>query len=287
MRDHDQTIRVVTGAALVGLGVSAVSAVYELLATPTSKGRLLRLRGGARLPEVASGAAWRDEATVQLEGLSADERGILTASWLAVACMGHGAVAAYGQLAVHLAALGAPADLVEQTHRAALTEIAHARRCFGLASAFAGKPLGAGPISELARAEKHPVTFARLAIGTLVQGCLTGAVVAATASTGARTASDPAVQSVLNLLTAGETQHLELAWSIFEWAVKTGGAPVREPVRARIEKLGEELAPRAADLPGIDRARLAQHGFLDQDMLGAIATRCIDKTQSRARTVRG
>src|SRR5437870_3402011 len=87
-----RTMHVVAGAALVGLGVPAVAAVYELLATPVSKARLLRLRGNVHVPEVAAGEGWRDEVQVQVEGLSADERGILAASWLAVARLEHASI---------------------------------------------------------------------------------------------------------------------------------------------------------------------------------------------------
>jgi hypothetical protein len=274
-------MHVVAGAALVGLGVPAVAAVYELLATPSSKARLLRLRGNAHVPEVAAGEGWRDDLQVSVDGLSADERGILAASWLAVARLEHASITAYAQLALRLAALAAPSDLVAGTHRAALAELAQARRCFALASAFAGKALGAGPITQLARPEHTPGTFPRLAVGALVKGCLTASVAAAAASTGVRTASDPAVQSALTLIAAGEMQQAELAWEIVAWARASGGDPVRDALRARLQNLGDELSPRAADLSGIDRARLATHGFLDQDMLGAMTMRMIAKVQER------
>jgi hypothetical protein len=280
-----RTMHVVAGAALVGLGVPAVAAVYELLATQASKARLLRLRGNTHVPEVAAGEGWRDDLQVQADALSADERGILAASWLAVARLEHASITAYAQLALRLAALAAPAELVAGTHRAALSELAQARRCFALASAFAGKPLAAGPITQLARPEHTPGTFPRLAVGALVKGCLTSSVAAAAASTGVRTASDPAVQSALTLIAAGEMQHAELAWDIIAWARANGGAPVREALRERLAHLGDELSPRAADLQGIDRARLAMHGFLDQDMLGAIVIRQIDRVQSRAKSM--
>jgi hypothetical protein len=280
-----RTMHVVAGAALVGLGVPAVAAVYELLATPASKARLLRLRGSAHVPEVAAGEGWRDTLDVQVEGLSADERGILAASWLAVARLEHASITAYTQLGLRLAALAAPSELVAGTHRAALAELAQARRCFGLASIYAGKPLGAGPITQLARPEHTPGTFPRLAVATLVKGCLTSSVAAAVASTSMRTASDPAVQSALTLIAAGEMQHAELAWEILAWARAMGGDPARDALRARVAQLGDELAPRAQDLSGIDRARLATHGFLDQDMLGAMVLRLVDKVQERAARV--
>jgi hypothetical protein len=88
----------------------------------------------------------------------------------------------------------------------------------------------------------------------------------------------------LTLIAAGEMQHAELGWDIIAWARASGGQPVRDAVRARVAKLGEELAPRAADLSGIDRARLATHGFLDQDMLGAMVMRLVDKIQARAKS---
>ena len=47
-------------------------------------------------------------------------------------------IASFARTSLDLLALGAPADLVAETHRAALDEIEHARIAYALASAFSG-----------------------------------------------------------------------------------------------------------------------------------------------------
>lgn len=85
-----------------------------------------------------------------MDHLARDQRDALAKLWLISARMEHASVAAFSQLSLHLAALGAPSELVERIHVAALDEIRHARRCYAIASAFAGKALTAGPIAEFA-----------------------------------------------------------------------------------------------------------------------------------------
>jgi hypothetical protein len=50
---------------------------------------------------------------------------------------------------LELLALGAPAELVEKAHVAALDEIEHARICFALASAYGGERYGPGPLDAV------------------------------------------------------------------------------------------------------------------------------------------
>jgi hypothetical protein len=47
-------------------------------------------------------------------------------------------------------------------------------------------------------------------------------------------------------------------------------------------RLDDELAPRAPEIPGIARDRLASHGIVDQDAIGAIAAQVIAAVRVRA-----
>ncbi|HUQ08354.1 MAG TPA: hypothetical protein VM261_37945, partial [Kofleriaceae bacterium] len=118
-------VKIGLGTTLVGLGIGAIAVIHEFLTTPflgegSSKGRLLRLRGKARLPDVTPGRGWADDATPRVAHLSAAERRTLAEAWLLSARMEHASIPAFAQLSLHLAALGAPSDLVERTHTAAL-----------------------------------------------------------------------------------------------------------------------------------------------------------------------
>jgi hypothetical protein len=246
-----------------------------------TKGRILRLRGKAQLPEVVAGRDWSDDAAPAVDSVPAEERRVLAAAWLASAQMEHASVAAFAQLSLHLAALGAPAELVERTHRAALDEIRHARRCFALAGAFAGHTRSAGAIAALATpSERAVIDHVRLAIGSLIDGCLAEGIAADVARNGARGARDPVIAETLATIATDEERHAELAWSVLAWCLEVGGAPVRGAVAARATRLSDELAPPAPDFSGIED--LAAHGLFDQRTLGAIATRRIAAVQARA-----
>src|SRR5678815_3146409 len=69
--------------------------------------RVLRLRGKAALPDVAEGAGWGDAAAPNVQHLSREERATLAGLWLISARMEHASIAAFSQLSLHLAALGA------------------------------------------------------------------------------------------------------------------------------------------------------------------------------------
>jgi hypothetical protein len=271
----------ITIAALPVLALKLLEAAFQS-GHHDSKGRLLRLRGKAALPERADGDGWRDDARPALDGLDRAERAALAEAWLASARMEHASIAAFSLLSLHLAALGAPSELVERTHRAALDEIRHARRCYAFASAYAGEAWTAGPIVELRAQGERPIDLVRLAVGSLVDGCVAEGIAADVVARAAAGAEDPAVRATLTMIARDETRHAELAWSVLEWCRAQGGEPVRRAIEARAAALDDEVAPPAPELAGVTPARRAALGLLDQDTLGAIATARIAAVRARA-----
>ncbi|HUQ07774.1 MAG TPA: ferritin-like domain-containing protein, partial [Kofleriaceae bacterium] len=278
-------VKIGLGTTLVGLGIGAIALIYDFFTTPflgesTSKGRLLRLRGKARLPDVTPGRGWADDATPRVAHLTAAERRTLADAWLLSARMEHASIPAFAQLSLHLAALGAPSDLVERTHTAALDELRHARRCFAMANAYAGTSYTAGPIVELATPDRTtPIDHVRLAVGSLVDGCLAEGIASDVAALGAGRAEDPVVRDTLAMIAADEAQHAELAWSVLAWCLDTNSAHVHAAVSARAQRLSDELAPRVPDFTGVDR--LAAHGLFDQATLDTIARARITAVSTR------
>lgn len=231
---------------------------------------------------MAHGAGWTDGATPHVSSLSAEDRGLLASAWLASTRMEHASIPAFAQLSMHLAALGAPSDLVERSHRAALEELAHARRCFAIASAYAGATLAAGRIQALGRGGDPPIDLIGLAVGSLVDGCLAEGIAADVAARGARAARDPVIRDAFTTIARDEATHAELGWSVLEWALVAGGDAVVAAVAARVDRLRNELAPSVPELAGFDRERLAPHGLCDQSTLGDIAARRIEQVRIRA-----
>jgi hypothetical protein len=277
-------VRFVFGGALIGFGSLIAWIIHDFSSGDwgMTKGRLLRLRGKATLPEVARGGGWHDGAVPRTDHLEPAERRVLADAWHTAARMEHASVPAFSQLALHLAALGAPAELIERSHRAALDEIKHARRCFAIARAYGGETWTAGPIAGLGRGDGRAIDLVRLAVGSLVDGCVNEGIAADVAGNGARAAADPVVRDALAMIAGDEESHAELAWAVLAWCLDAGGEPVRAAVAARAARLDAELAPRAPDFPGIAPERLAAHGLFDQGAIGRLAARRIGTVRERA-----
>ncbi len=254
-----------------------------------SKGRVLRVRNRAQLPEVASGRTWHHDAELVFDAPPpAAERAVVGELWLLSARMEHASIAAFSQLSIHLLALGAPARLVAETQRAAMDEVVHARACFSLASALLGEPKTAGPIAALATADAAAggaPDLVRLALGSLVDGCLAEGLAADVAAAGAAAAADSTLRKTLAMIAKDEARHAELGWSVLAWCIAEGGEPVRARVAERTARLERELTPRLPDLAGTDVAVLRRYGVIDQDALGGLAAARIAATQVRARAL--
>ncbi|HTR49275.1 MAG TPA: ferritin-like domain-containing protein [Kofleriaceae bacterium] len=275
-------VLVVGGLALIAAPwVAVCAALAGLSDLGGSKGRVLRIRGRARLPELATGDGWGASDIVLESKLSASERAVLGELWLLTARMEHASVAAFSQLSIHLSALGAPARLLEATHRAALEEIRHAERCFAIARAITGVAHTAGPIPALGTS-RSPIDHVRLAVGSLVDGCVAEGIAADVARRGAALAGEPAIRDTLELIAREEAGHAELAWDVLAWCLEVGGEQVGRAVAARAERLEAELAPRMPAIEGIDDLTLARFGCSDQDALGQLAASRIGHVRARA-----
>ena len=61
--------------------------------------------------------------------------------------MEHASVAAFARFTLHLMSLGAPAALVERSNAALADETLHAKLAFAIASGYAGRAIGPGPLA--------------------------------------------------------------------------------------------------------------------------------------------
>jgi hypothetical protein len=153
------------------------------------------------------------------------------AAWALSGANEHASIAAFSKLALELLAHGAPPSLVRAVHLAGVDEIDHAERCFALAARFGGAAVGPGAIPFTA-AIVATRPLADIAADAVREGCVgetTGAVLARAA---ADAAADPQVREALAAIAADEERHAALSWQVVAWAVRSGGAEVREAVRA-------------------------------------------------------
>lgn len=205
----------------------------------------------------AAKTGWIEETTPQIAGLSADARARLASAYLQDALLEHASIASFGRFALELLAVGAPSDLIELAHAAALDEVRHARLMFGLASAYAGTTLGpqvfpfggAVPVSD---------RLADIAARTVLEGCIGETLASLLAAEQASRAEDPAVRQVLAGIAEDEARHAELAWKTVAWAVSVGG----EAVRCAVAEAFERARMQADDieLPSIGDEFLEKHG---------------------------
>jgi hypothetical protein len=155
-------------------------------------------------------------------------RDVLAAAFTKDALGEHASVASFGRFALELMAVGAPAELVADAHRAALDEVRHTQIAFGLASAFRGTALGPGafPFPPFAL-RTDLASFAR---SVAVEGCVGETLAALIAAERAAEATDPRVSAALASIAEDEARHAELAWRTIAWALTVGGADVAEAV---------------------------------------------------------
>lgn len=180
-------------------------------------------------------------------------RDALIGHWARAGLAEHASVAAFARFSMALLHLGAPPELVEDAHRAALDEVRHARVCFGLASRYAGTAIGPGRLDVAAslEGELEPVRV----FETLFQeGCVGETLAALEAAQAARRAVDPTVRAVLEAIAEDEERHAALAWRAAQWLLESYPA-----TQSRLSSLAAALvAPPMGNSPD----DLAPHGCL-------------------------
>jgi hypothetical protein len=215
---------------------------------------------------------WRAGDCPDVSALTTAERAALAEAWTANGLLEHASVASFARVSLSLLAAGAPADLLARTQEAALDEILHARLCFALASAYRGETVSPGPF-PVAGAVSVATTLAAVAASAVEEGCVGETVAAIVAAEQLARATDPAVRAALSRIAADEARHAELAWATVAWAVRTGGAEVREAVRqAILGVLGRVPVPAPSERPAGERvASMEAHGCLDAATVASIA----------------
>ncbi len=132
----------------------------------------------------------------------------------------YASVASFGELALRLLALGAPAALVAECHRAALDEIRHASLC----GALAGRPAASfGSIPGLlgrrlgGRRRSRRVQLQRLAVESFLDGWVNEGAAAAVLRRRAERAASPQDRLALRSMAEDEQRHADLARAVVTW----------------------------------------------------------------------
>jgi hypothetical protein len=205
-----------------------------------------------------------------LAGLTPSLRARLAAAWAEDGLLEHASIASFGRFAFELMAVGAPEELVAEAHRAALDEVEHARLCLGLAGAYAGEAVAAGPFPFEGRVAVSG-DLADVAARAAREGCIGETLASVQAAEQLAWAEDPAVHEALAVLAEDEARHAELSFRFVAWAIGRGGAEVRAAVARAFAEPVALPEPRGA-LPPEVRA----HGRLDPAALRAVLVHALD-----------
>jgi hypothetical protein len=177
-----------------------------------------------------------------IDSLDENVRIAVTNHYLDMAAMEHASVASFARFSLQLMALGAPAELLRDAHRAALDEIEHARTSYALAAMF-GKT-NVGP-------DKLPVAIAPIDASVSVfvkalvlEGCVGETLGAAEGRAAARCVMLREMAQALSTIADDEERHATLAWRTLKWALETFGESARDAAAAGF---GEAIKLYSAD----------------------------------------
>ncbi|HKY36920.1 MAG TPA: hypothetical protein VJN18_13325 [Polyangiaceae bacterium] len=148
----------------------------------------------------------------------ADPRAALWSERAADECA---SVPAFLQLALELADLDAPLELVARAVQAAEEELGHTHAAAGLAERFGGQPVLLAPPQFRARGPlPRPLALRRLAREAWLDGCLNEGLAAALAAAEARDSSCSKEAQVAARIAREEASHAALAFEVLGWALR-------------------------------------------------------------------
>jgi hypothetical protein len=195
-------------------------------------GRPFLVDGAPRLAPPVSRTDWATELASVSKQLDADLGARLAAAWTELGQMEHASIAAFARFTLELLAFGAPRALVEQAQAAMADETRHAKICFGLASAYAGRAIGPGPLEMTG--VNLSTDLAASALTAFIEGGIGETVAAAEAGEAAASATDPTIARLLAGIAEDEARHAALAWRFIAWALASSSSAARERILAEL-----------------------------------------------------
>jgi hypothetical protein len=245
----------------------------EGMPIPCYVGRTFYLDEGAVKADLRRGRSWHEGPRPDVSLLPVATRRALGEAWARDGLFEHASVASFSRFSMELLALGAPADLVRDTHAACIDEVRHTELCLALASAYLGHDVEPSGL-PFASAVVVGADLAAIAAEAALEGCVGETVAAVQAYESLLRATDPAVREVLAVTVEDETRHAELAWRFLAWALGTGGPDVRESVMRAFAGF-RPAPPTAENLDGVDVALFEAHGRIVATDARAIADRAL------------
>jgi hypothetical protein len=233
-------------------------------------GRPFLVDGQARLANAARRSDWCSELRPNLTELSTPERAALADYWRLNGLMEHASVAAFSRFVLDLMSLGAPPTLIQDATQAMLDEAEHTKACFALASAYAGQPMGPGPLSMIGSLNQRDLR--EIVQSAVLEGCVGETVAALEAAEALAHATDEAVRAALTQIAADELRHAALAYRFVAWARQELGAVVDDYARRAFAQALRDAPPP----PAADRG-VVGHGLLSAEHRAELRARVLDE----------
>lgn len=270
-------------------GVLGVLAPLAAAGAGGAWGRPLRVRGRQLHPNLSEGSDWTKGEQPDGSGLAEVDRRALEALWLHDAQKEHASVPAFARISWLLAAVGAPAELMEWAHRAGLEEIDHTRRCFALAAGYAGRSHTIEPMPDLliGALELKADPLVVLAQESLADGCQLEDFNADVAAECAKECEEPATRDVLERIAREERTHADFSWALLEWLLTRDEARVRPVIEQAVKTLEGYARPTAVSwdkkalVERADAEVLRRHGRLPDERWGALWVLRLEATTRR------
>lgn len=198
-------------------------------------GRPLRIDGEPISANIGSeGSQWAQGERPDVSQLDLPTQKALAALWLEDARGEHASIPAFSNISWQLTKLGAPSELIEQAHKAALEEIGHARLCFALAEGYGNQPYFVQPIPEMHSGDESFETFVQ---ETIVDGCLVEGFFTQLATQAAATCEDPAVQAALTQISLEEQSHAAFSWEMLTWLCQARPTEMKDLIQNALVEL--------------------------------------------------
>lgn len=252
-------------------------------------GRPLRIQGESVITQVnLKGASnWAQGPRPNSSDLDEATRAALEILWLQDARGEHASIPAFSRISWQLAAIGAPSELLEWAHKAALEEVNHARICFALAEGYGGCSYFVQPIPEMLQGgldlADDPIKV--IATETIFDGCLMEGFFANVASIAATQCEEPAVLAALKQIAYEEESHAAFSWAILEWLVEQHPTKVKAIIQDAYPDLENYNRPNAVSREQkylVEKANpklLIKHGRLPDEQWQKIWNDHLRKTQ--------
>jgi hypothetical protein len=143
----------------------------------------------------------------------------LAKKWAGDGVAEHASVASFARFTLQLMSVGAPASLLFAAQRAAADEVRHARICFALAAAYAGKPVEPNTFPLVSPVHLE-TDLASVAASTTAEGCIEETLSCLTMAESCSRCEDPVVRACLTSIIRDEARHAALAWQTVAWTLQ-------------------------------------------------------------------